>query len=158
MNFQKFAQQVRGAGLSPRDCGNNHWQIRGGKFCVNFYPTGPSYYINGMNSGSRHKITLADAIIAANSPQINKLHRRTRQRKSSYKGIRRRLLKQNPLCYWCKKQLTASSATVDHVIPLSKGGTNGFDNFVLACKACNTDRRNALPKRTEWEKFLQNLS
>ncbi len=89
MTFEIFSEQVRASNLTPRKCRDDHWQIRGGKFCVNFYPFkdgGPSFYVNAMNSGSRHRITLADAIAAANSPPINKLHRRTRNRKKSYRG------------------------------------------------------------------------
>lgn len=155
MIFEIFSEQVRAKGLMPRKCSDGHWQIRGGKFCVNFYPFkdgGPSFYINGMNSGSRHQITLADAIVAANSPPITRLHRRTRERKKSYKGAKRRLLRASPFCYWCKNSLDSTTATLDHMIPLAKGGTNGMDNFVLACEGCNHDRGNAMPERTEWEK------
>ena len=31
-------------------------------------------------------------------------------------------------------------ATLDHVIPTSRGGTSGVDNVVLACLACNTEK------------------
>ncbi len=150
MTFEKFSEQVQASNLIPRKCTESHWQIRGGKFCVNFYPFkdgGPSFYVNGMNSGSRHRVTAADAIAAANKPPVNKLHRRTRQRKRSYRGIKRRLLRNHPFCHWCKKQLDFTTATADHLIPLSKGGTNGIDNFVLACEDCNHDRRNTMPDR-----------
>lgn len=156
-NFEQFKQQVIAAGLVPRRCSDDHWQIRGGKYCVNFYPfscDGPSFYVNGMNSGSRYRITIADAIAAANDPPIDKLHIRTRKRRKSYKGARRLLLKIKPFCYWCEKSLDSTLATLDHIIPLSRGGTNGTDNFVLACHNCNKNRRNDMPTRTEWEKML----
>lgn len=155
MTFETFSEQVKADNLIPRKCGHDHWQIRGGKFCVNFYPFkdgGPSFYVNGMNSGSRCHVTVADAIAAANKPPINKLHRRTRERKRSYKGAKRRLLRVAPFCYWCRKPLDSVSATLDHMIPLSKGGTNGSDNFALACKVCNQNRRNDMPERTKWSK------
>lgn len=155
MTYEVFSEQVRASNLTPKKCSHSHWQIRGGKFCVNFYPFkdgGPSFYINGMNSGSRHHVSVADAIAAADKPPVNKLHRRTRERKRSYKGAKRRLLKTSPFCYWCKKKLDTTSATLDHMIPLSKGGTNGIDNFVLACETCNKDRKNDMPERTEWLK------
>ena len=153
MNFGEFSNEVIRHGFKPRDCGNGHWQIVGGKFLVNFYPFkqgGPSYYVNGMNAGSRHYITLTEAIQAANNPP-HRLHIRTRPRRKSYRGIKARLLRENFSCYWCRDSLDRSTATIDHVIPLSKGGTNGGDNLVLACETCNHDRRNDLPEHTAWE-------
>jgi hypothetical protein len=36
--------------------------------------------------------------------------------------------------------MTLAEATVEHVIPLNKGGSRGFKNASLACKACNNTR------------------
>jgi hypothetical protein len=38
-----------------------------------------------------------------------------------------------------------NSATVDHVVPVSLGGPNHIDNFVLCCSRCNIGKRNRLP-------------
>ena len=37
-------------------------------------------------------------------------------------------------CYICNE---APGDTIDHVIPLSKGGTNDIENLRLACYNCN---------------------
>lgn len=37
------------------------------------------------------------------------------------------------------------SLTRDHVVPLSRGGTNDWTNVVTACSACNTRKANHLP-------------
>lgn len=37
------------------------------------------------------------------------------------------------------------SLTRDHVIPLSRGGTNEWTNVVTACSPCNTRKSNRLP-------------
>lgn len=31
-------------------------------------------------------------------------------------------------------------ATLDHVVPVSKGGTNAYTNLKLACAKCNNER------------------
>jgi 5-methylcytosine-specific restriction endonuclease McrA len=31
-------------------------------------------------------------------------------------------------------------ATVDHVVPKSKGGSDNFDNLQLLCRKCNNDK------------------
>lgn len=42
------------------------------------------------------------------------------------------------LCQYCRKHLTNQTATIDHVIPRSKGGRSTFDNTVAACEPCNS--------------------
>lgn len=57
--------------------------------------------------------------------------------------IRRRLLmKYGFTCYWCGKEVKESGkrevkATVDHLVPVSKGGTHAEHNLVIACEPCN---------------------
>ncbi|GLH70535.1 hypothetical protein GETHPA_20680 [Geothrix rubra] len=45
-------------------------------------------------------------------------------------------------CYKCGKQLTRFDATLDHLIPVSKGGDNSFENLATCCLSCNSKRRN----------------
>lgn len=45
-------------------------------------------------------------------------------------------------CTYCGKQLTRFSATLDHIQPVSKGGTNVMGNLVTACLHCNSRRGN----------------
>lgn len=40
-------------------------------------------------------------------------------------------------CRYCAAVLSPRTATIDHVIPLSRGGRNTHSNRVLACAACN---------------------
>ena len=42
-------------------------------------------------------------------------------------------------CFYCSK--VAPRLTKDHVIPISLGGSNGIDNIVPACWACNYKKR-----------------
>lgn len=56
----------------------------------------------------------------------------------------RQLEKQQGLCFYCHKDL-AAKPTVDHYIPLSKGGTHYPDNIVLACWPCNASKHDTLP-------------
>lgn len=43
-------------------------------------------------------------------------------------------------CRWCGKP----SNSVDHIVPLSRGGANSFENFAPACLECNTRKGGAL--------------
>lgn len=41
--------------------------------------------------------------------------------------------------------------TVDHVVPVSLGGSDDLTNLVGCCKRCNSSKRNTTgPKRTDW--------
>jgi 5-methylcytosine-specific restriction endonuclease McrA len=45
-------------------------------------------------------------------------------------------------CYYCKKKTIRM--TLDHVIPLSKGGRNSPENVVPACQSCNCAKRDKM--------------
>lgn len=47
-------------------------------------------------------------------------------------------------CYWCACSIK-DSYHVDHVWPLSKGGSNGPENLVLACPTCNQKKHAKTP-------------
>ncbi|SMF36570.1 HNH endonuclease [Pseudobacteriovorax antillogorgiicola] len=45
-------------------------------------------------------------------------------------------------CQYCAKQLNAKSATIDHVVPQSKGGGDTWENTVCCCEQCNRKKGN----------------
>lgn len=45
-------------------------------------------------------------------------------------------------CYKCGKLLTRWDATLDHILPVSRGGKNSKDNVITCCLFCNSKRRN----------------
>lgn len=52
---------------------------------------------------------------------------------------------QNHRCCYCGTRMTDTpeqphSATLEHVVPRSFGGSNGDENCVVACRACNHRR------------------
>lgn len=58
-----------------------------------------------------------------------------------------RLRRQRSRCYWCGTSI-ADAYQIDHVVPVSRGGTNEPSNIVLACIHCNSAKRARLPH--EW--------
>ena len=50
-------------------------------------------------------------------------------------------------CWWCGKTIK-SGYHVDHVIPLSRGGSNAPENIVISCPRCNLSKSDKLPQ--EW--------
>ncbi|WP_375496040.1 HNH endonuclease [uncultured Nostoc sp.] len=55
-------------------------------------------------------------------------------------------------CFWCSCQLLSKTLTIDHYIPLSKGGSNRLNNLRLACRSYNLGRSNSLPTENRHER------
>ena len=49
-------------------------------------------------------------------------------------------------CAICGKFIPYDSFTVDHIIPLAKGGSNAIDNLQVACGVCNLIKQDILPE------------
>lgn len=58
-------------------------------------------------------------------------------------------------CYYCGCKVGYANLTMDHVIPLARGGRSTKDNLVPCCKECNTRKKGSLP--VEWDEYLQSL-
>jgi 5-methylcytosine-specific restriction endonuclease McrA len=54
------------------------------------------------------------------------------------KDIDAKLYSQWNLCYWCFAPL--HSYVIDHIVPLSRGGTSCKDNVVPVCFQCNAQK------------------
>lgn len=87
-------------------------------------------------------------------PEQSEAHNRNRRsRKLSAEGshtpddILAQLKRQKKRCYYCGEKLNGKYH-VDHVVPLSRGGSNGPDNLVIACPHCNCSKNDKLPH--EW--------
>lgn len=57
-------------------------------------------------------------------------------------GVAKRFLKKNKniKCLYCRCELTNDNITTEHIVPISKGGTNVKENLAFCCSACNIDR------------------
>ncbi|HIE64951.1 MAG: HNH endonuclease [Nitrospira sp.] len=59
-------------------------------------------------------------------------------------------------CYYCHQAFKPSELTMDHVVPMVRGGRSTKGNVVPACKECNTKKRDQL--LMEWEEYLESLN
>ena len=55
----------------------------------------------------------------------------------TYKNV---LIRDNYTCKYCG--LKNDKMTIDHIIPVSKGGKNEFENCVTSCRQCNNKKGN----------------
>ena len=59
------------------------------------------------------------------------------------------------VCYYCGKKVRPAELTMDHIIPLSRGGKSERSNIVAACKECNNRKKYLLP--SEWEEYVESI-
>jgi 5-methylcytosine-specific restriction protein A len=59
------------------------------------------------------------------------------------------------LCYYCGKRFPPSQLSMDHVVPLIRGGKTTRGNVAAVCKECNSKKKYLLPM--EWEAYLQDF-
>lgn len=57
------------------------------------------------------------------------------------------------LCHYCGRPTPAKALTMDHIVPIARGGASTKGNVVPACKECNTAKQQLLPM--EWERYLE---
>ncbi|MBU1341265.1 MAG: HNH endonuclease [Proteobacteria bacterium] len=56
------------------------------------------------------------------------------------------------ICHYCRHNFLPKELTMDHMIPLARGGKSEKFNLVPCCKECNTKKNQLLP--TEWEEYM----
>lgn len=79
---------------------------------------------------------------AKNKERTNFLSRMYHYRQKNAKGKTtfeemQELYKNNPICVYCGKN---KSNTIDHIKPLSQGGSNNFENLIACCVSCNSKK------------------
>lgn len=55
-------------------------------------------------------------------------------------------------CYYCGKEVPPRELTMDHMVPVVRGGKSVKNNLVPACRECNNRKKHLLP--VEWEEYL----
>ncbi len=59
-------------------------------------------------------------------------------------------------CHYCGKHVGQENLTMDHKIPLARGGLSEKINLVPCCKECNSRKKYMLP--AEWAEYLEIVS
>ena len=84
--------------------------------------------------------------LLARSPRHLARHRRRLSSQFSKRHVKRATFRDcGHRCVYCGTSLGFENATLDHVIPLSRGGDHAPGNLVAACRACNQLKGSLLP-------------
>lgn len=60
------------------------------------------------------------------------------------------------VCYYCGGKFPPEELTMDHIVPIVRGGKSSKGNIVPACKECNNKKKYLLP--IEWDEYLQKIN
>ena len=78
---------------------------------------------------------------------LKQMYRRRRHPRFSRQNV---FIRDLYTCQYCNTPYTKSNLTLDHVIPISKGGKTEWTNIVAACNPCNAakaDKTGIRPKK-----------
>lgn len=89
---------------------------------------------------------------SADDPFIRKERDKARKIRASQWWKRKR---STGICQYCRQKFPPRELTMDHVIPLARGGRSEKFNLVACCKACNTKKKQLLP--AEWDAYMASL-
>jgi len=84
--------------------------------------------------------------------QIRRERRKARELRDS-QWWKRRLSK--GICHYCGRPSLPKELTMDHIVPISRGGKTTKSNVVPACKECNNNKKQLLPM--EWDQYLKDV-
>lgn len=92
----------------------------------------------------------------ANPSKVAEIKHRRRaqinQTRFSCKAAIEQLFKER-YCRWCRSRLNRKNFSIDHIIPLSRGGQHKPNNLAAACKKCNSSKGTKL--LSEWLPTLE---
>ncbi|MBF0328133.1 MAG: HNH endonuclease [Nitrospirae bacterium] len=55
-------------------------------------------------------------------------------------------------CRYCNSRISPKDLTMDHIVPIIRGGKTQKNNVVTSCKECNNKKKHMLP--LEWEDYI----
>lgn len=155
---KELKKQAAKRGLDVVERGQGHYQITGGPLLVNYYPLAKrrSAYVAGTTS-RRVGVSPAQAVeMAFTAPSLHGAAYKDTRDFSGRSYSRRKIVKRlrgkyGDKCHWCGIVMTFSGegplqATIEHVIPLNRGGLDNFNNMRLAHKKCNNERGDNMPE------------
>jgi len=62
----------------------------------------------------------------------------------------------NGVCYYCKKHFKPNDLTMDHIVPIARGGKSTKGNVVTCCKECNSKKTYYIPAEILLKELNQN--
>ena len=85
---------------------------------------------------------MASFLVEVSDQEIRRERQKARDLRASKWWKRKRATGR---CHHCGGEFAPSALTMDHLVPIIRGGKSVKGNVVPSCKACNTARKHPLP-------------
>jgi len=95
---------------------------------------------------------MSDFYEPVNPPALRRERAKARELRQS-QWWKRRIA--DGVCHYCRRRVGHRALTMDHLVPLGRGGRSARGNVVPACKDCNTKKKSLVP--VEWQAYLDRL-
>lgn len=59
------------------------------------------------------------------------------------------------VCHYCGGTFPPEELSMDHIVPIIRGGKSSRGNVAPACKECNNRKKHMLPM--EWDEYLKTV-
>jgi 5-methylcytosine-specific restriction endonuclease McrA len=86
--------------------------------------------------------TVSSFLVEVSDEEIRRERAKARELRASPWWKRKRAA---GVCHHCGGTFSAQDLTMDHLVPIIRGGKSTKGNVVASCKACNTARKHDLP-------------
>lgn len=77
-------------------------------------------------------------LVEVSEEEIRRERQKARELRASQWWKRKRA---TGICYHCRGQFPPKELTMDHLIPIIRGGKSTKGNLVASCKKCNSERK-----------------
>ena len=90
--------------------------------------------------------------------EISRDERHIRRERAKARELRKtpyyRNLFRKGICHYCGKKFPPEELTLDHIVPVARGGRSTKGNLVVCCRSCNQEKKFLTPS----ELLLRRLS
>ncbi len=85
-------------------------------------------------------------LVSVSDEEIRRERRKARELRSTQWWKRKR---SKGICHHCGGKFPVRELTMDHLVPIARGGKSIKGNVVPSCKKCNNEKKIRLPFETE---------
>jgi 5-methylcytosine-specific restriction endonuclease McrA len=104
-------------------------------------------FISSISKDGTHSFIIAGMepipfLVTVSEEEVRRERRKARELRASQWWKRKR---SSGVCHHCGGKFPPANLTMDHLVPIIRGGKSTKGNVVASCKRCNSERKHRLP-------------